>query len=483
MHITTTQGPRSKGKVTVHRGLNGLDEHLDLLQAFFREMQGATVESHNPDSLLDFAGCAHYFGVIMYDRLGKAEEEESKPPQESNAGSGSQSVFDASSVATPPPMSDMGSDTSSSVHEVETEGPEAVLPRHNGDMILRWQEASQDAMRVDHVQPHVVDGASNEGYHPSSLRSASVQEEEQLGDEPVVVVPNQGKKKHQPAETEKRVTRPPPPPPRRRRSPLPPLMPIVGIPIGIVYLWAPQSLSENPLHGGEYCMGFYISPEYRAHTQLPRVLHNTIEQAFDDASCHRLQLILVENKEKLYVLEMVSALGFRHEGTRRLAFYSPFYKEWRDVTYFGMLATEWAYDRYPSSNSVRLLTNTLFAEVLARHQKELDDLYELERRNGLKRTSSSETLRQSHVRDGSESPKRRRRSDDGSPIGSSSEASSSSEAFSSYNDSDSEWMEPWYAPSLQPSISSSTSSASSPSPSAASSDWSVIDHRSQGPLF
>jgi len=61
-----------------------------------------------------------------------------------------------------------------------------------------------------------------------------------------------------------------------------------------------------------------------------------------------------------------------------------------------MLATEWGYDRYASGVSARLRTTSLFGEVLARHQQELQELIRLEdQQNRLKRTNSSETIQQS----------------------------------------------------------------------------------------
>ncbi|KDR72579.1 hypothetical protein GALMADRAFT_213117 [Galerina marginata CBS 339.88] len=164
------------------------------------------------------------------------------------------------------------------------------------------------------------------------------------------------------------------------------------VPIGVIYLWTSQNF-EDPLHVGEYSMGFYIAPDYRKREYLVDALNDVVKQAFNDHQCHRLQSIIVENNDKLYTLQLLAAAGFRHEGTRRRAFFSSIDQEWKDVTYLAMLATEWVYDNNNSSSSVRLRTSSLWDEILARHQRELDDLQRLEERT-LKRSTSTETIRQ-----------------------------------------------------------------------------------------
>ncbi|KAF8899771.1 hypothetical protein CPB84DRAFT_1115184 [Gymnopilus junonius] len=129
-------------------------------------------------------------------------------------------------------------------------------------------------------------------------------------------------------------------------------------PIGLIYLWTPQTFND-PLHMGECNLGFYFVPEYRKKEYLAEALNKAVEEAFEDKQCHRLQSIVVENDEKLYTLQLLSASGFRHEGTRRL----------------------------------RLRTTSLWDEILTRHQRELDELHRLEEKT-LKRSTSTETIRQ-----------------------------------------------------------------------------------------
>ncbi|PPR02213.1 hypothetical protein CVT26_012105 [Gymnopilus dilepis] len=169
--------------------------------------------------------------------------------------------------------------------------------------------------------------------------------------------------------------------------------PVIGNkPIGLIYLWTSQTFND-PLHMGECSLGFYFAPAYRKREYLVEALNKAVAEAFEDQQCHRLQAIVVENEEKLYSLELLTASGFRHEGTRRRAFYSSIAHEWKDVTYFAMLATEWVYDNDNTSSSVRLRTSSLWDEILTRHQRELDELERLQQRT-LKRSTSTETIRQ-----------------------------------------------------------------------------------------
>lgn len=78
--------------IVVKRGLDDLDEHIDLLGEYFTEMQNSTVEATLPADLISFAEFAHYFGVIMVDHEeGESvdecgdEDAEGEPEEESEA--------------------------------------------------------------------------------------------------------------------------------------------------------------------------------------------------------------------------------------------------------------------------------------------------------------------------------------------------------------------------------------------------------------
>lgn len=86
--------PKPVERVYVGRGLDGLDDNIDLLESYFREMQKTCVETaYGPEDFLSFAGCAHYFGVIMIETLpaipsesnqddGTDEDAEGEPEEE-----------------------------------------------------------------------------------------------------------------------------------------------------------------------------------------------------------------------------------------------------------------------------------------------------------------------------------------------------------------------------------------------------------------
>lgn len=86
--------------------------------------------------------------------------------------------------------------------------------------------------------------------------------------------------------------------------------------------------------------------------------------------------------------------GFRHEGTRRRAFFSQITCEWKDVTYLAILATEWVHDQNTGCPKAKLCPFSLWDEILSRHQREKEDFIRMEEKKGLKRSSSIETIRQ-----------------------------------------------------------------------------------------
>lgn len=67
------------------------------------------------------------------------------------------------------------------------------------------------------------------------------------------------------------------------------------------------------------------------------------------------------------------------------------------MTYFSMLATDWVYDNNNKNPQVRLRPQSLWDDLLSRHQRECDDLVRLEEKHGnkLKRVASTETVRDS----------------------------------------------------------------------------------------
>ncbi|KAF8157005.1 hypothetical protein B0H34DRAFT_480797 [Crassisporium funariophilum] len=201
---------------------------------------------------------------------------------------------------------------------------------------------------------------------------------------------------------------PPTPPPIESLPPLPSPPPadhgIIGwypsgpaprsrkTPIGLIYLTSSQTF-DDPLRMGELYLGMYVTPEHRGKSYLVDAINQVVKVAFDDPECHRIQAIIVNNKDILETRSMYSSAGFSQEGMRRSGFRSPITSEWKDVIYYAMLAREWVYDTNGTGSCVRLRPNSLWGEVISRQQKERDELLRLEEKT-LKRSSSTETIRE-----------------------------------------------------------------------------------------
>jgi hypothetical protein len=143
-------------------------------------------------------------------------------------------------------------------------------------------------------------------------------------------------------------------------------------------------------------MGFYIAPAFRQKQSVVSAVNEVAKIAFNDRECHRLQSIVVDNDDKLPTLELLASAGFRNEGVRRRAFYSNAAVEWKDVTYFAMLATEWVHDNNNENPQAHIRPKSLWDDLITRHQRECDDLVRLEekQRRRLKRAASTETVRE-----------------------------------------------------------------------------------------
>lgn len=88
-----------------------------------------------------------------------------------------------------------------------------------------------------------------------------------------------------------------------------------------------------------------------------------------------------------------------HEGVRLRGFRSPYDFEFKDVTYLGLLATDYVLRSFLGGGPSRTYTGapkSLWDELFTRHQREREELLRWEERQErqLKRTSSMETIRQ-----------------------------------------------------------------------------------------
>ncbi|KJA16665.1 hypothetical protein HYPSUDRAFT_284726 [Hypholoma sublateritium FD-334 SS-4] len=306
-------------------------------------------------------------------------------------------------------------------------GPAAEAPMHvahtadeTGSDFINWPDegpaheastdaSSEDTQEADYMvldgaspvlSPHAEDGVGREHLNPEVYTSPAKEPAELQQDPHMQTLVYESAKRFQQELREQRVKeylasqRRQQRQRARARNPKPVEPPTTTRkPIGLIYLWTSQTFLD-PLHMGECGLGVYIDPEHRGKDCLLGAVDGVVKFAFQDPNCHRLQSIIVENPDKLYTLELLARAGFRNEGIRRRAFFSTGECEWKDVTYFAMLATEWVYDANNDTSAVRLRTTSLWDEVFARHQKECDDLIRLEEKSTLKRSCSLETIRE-----------------------------------------------------------------------------------------
>ena len=77
-------------------------------------------------------------------------------------------------------------------------------------------------------------------------------------------------------------------------------------PIGLIYLSASQNFLD-PLHMGECSMGLYIDPAFRQKRAIINAINDVTEVAFNNHECHRLQTIVIDNEDKLPILELLAS--------------------------------------------------------------------------------------------------------------------------------------------------------------------------------
>ena len=86
-------------------------------------------------------------------------------------------------------------------------------------------------------------------------------------------------------------------------------------PIGIVYMVSSQNV-DDPMNRGQLNIGVYVAPNYIEQPGLDRAIKEVVNEAFQDASCHRVQAIVVDHNTKFHTLKLyasryVSILHFK----------------------------------------------------------------------------------------------------------------------------------------------------------------------------
>ncbi|KAI0918218.1 hypothetical protein AcV7_007021 [Taiwanofungus camphoratus] len=115
--------------------------------------------------------------------------------------------------------------------------------------------------------------------------------------------------------------------------------------------------------------------------------------AFDALGMHKVTAELMSSPDRAAALRLFTAAGFEQEGTRRRAVMNA-NGQWKNVVCLGMLDTEWVVRGGRKGTGAR---ESAWDELLARHQKEREELLaweERERLGKLQRTASVETIKE-----------------------------------------------------------------------------------------
>ncbi|OCH87200.1 hypothetical protein OBBRIDRAFT_796425 [Obba rivulosa] len=148
---------------------------------------------------------------------------------------------------------------------------------------------------------------------------------------------------------------------------------------GFVYITSTQMPSEMAL-------GIALHPDAQGLGLATQAMNLMLHWAFDELKCHRVQVAIMDSPTRTRALRLFTSVGFRQEGTRRRVVPSVD-GAWADVTYMGLLDTEWLV-RARDPGPLR----SMWDELLERHQREREEVLRAEEHR-LRRTASQETVR------------------------------------------------------------------------------------------
>ncbi|EED82696.1 predicted protein [Postia placenta Mad-698-R] len=142
---------------------------------------------------------------------------------------------------------------------------------------------------------------------------------------------------------------------------------------------------------GEVSIGIALRKPWRRRGFATRALTLFLPIIFEELGYHRAQALLLDAPELSAARTLFISLGFTIEGTHRRALMTPALPGWRNVTYLGMLDTEWV--MRPRGGAQDKMA-ALWDEMFARQQHEREQLLQLEaRRQAPRKTASMETIR------------------------------------------------------------------------------------------
>lgn len=155
------------------------------------------------------------------------------------------------------------------------------------------------------------------------------------------------------------------------------------------------TLGPCPTSDNEYTLSVAVLPAFESDGIATHGVANALSVAFDTLGAHRVQSrILHASKPELQprtarAIRKFVHLGFTHEGIQRHAVMHPRDKMWADTSVMAMLDSDWLI-----RESVRAPSATLWDEMFARHQREREALLRWDGSGGLKRSKSTETVRE-----------------------------------------------------------------------------------------
>ncbi|KIJ37309.1 hypothetical protein M422DRAFT_33840 [Sphaerobolus stellatus SS14] len=158
--------------------------------------------------------------------------------------------------------------------------------------------------------------------------------------------------------------------------------------------WSPSRLAgliymtESSIHG-EVNLGLVLLPWARKNGWAQTAGSLALRWAFEEAGYHRVQAAIIAGPHRPATMRLFARMSFSHEGVKRRQVYSQVFLEYKDVTYMGIVDTEYMICRYRPD-----IPRSPWDELLQRHQKEREELLDLEAaRAPLKRSASTETIK------------------------------------------------------------------------------------------
>lgn len=360
------------GEIWLSEGLVGQDERLDELFALFEQLQLATVDAANPAlDLLTFAQSAFYFAVIMKKRsrpqVQQPPQQEAPPPVPTRKQRKLQREAEAAKAAIAQAFAQVTHENDEHYGSRPLFPAEPPAPGPSGSLNA-WETyiASLDApppLEESHFPAttwHDTDIPPNVDLHSTTDTVDHVAWWDGSGPVPPPELPN---------------------------------VPDQEEAIGLLYLTPPTYIGD-PLHLDELSLGLVLAPAHRGAGHAQRAVTLALDRTFSTHKCHRVQAVLLDHVARDRAVCLFTSLQFAHEGVRRRAFFSPLEAEYKDVTYMGILDTDWVLrGRARRGRLGKAAPRSVWDEMFARHQREREELLNWESGLPLRRSASVATIR------------------------------------------------------------------------------------------